>query len=272
VSDEASQRVVGLIAGNGQFPILFARSARRSGAKVVAIAHHGETDPALQAEVDELVWVYIGQLGHSADLLRERGVSEAAMVGGIGKLKAFRNARPDLRTLKMAAKLRHFNDDNLLKGIAELFEKEGVRIIPSTEFLQEVLAPSGPMTRERPSEEEESDVRLGREVAEAIGRADVGQTVVVHRGHVVAVEAAEGTDACIRRAAELAGPGIVVVKRCKPQQDRRFDLPAVGPRTIETLASVKGRVLAVDAGRTVVIDGERLVKLADEAGIAVVAG
>ncbi len=267
----ASQhRSVGLIAGNGQFPVLFARGARRAGVRVVAVAHRGETDPALEREVDVFQWVHIGQFGRMIDAFRSHGVHEAAMAGGIGKLKAFRNARPDLEALKIAASLRHFQDDGFLKAIAAAFERKGIRIIPSTEFLQEVLPQPGPLTARRLTAEEERDVELGRELAAAIGRADIGQTVVVRRGHVIAVEAAEGTDACIRRAGLLAGDGIVVVKRSKPGQDMRFDLPAVGPQTIRTMAAVKGSVLAIEAGRTVVIDAEELRRLAEKAGIAVV--
>ncbi len=265
-------RSVGLVAGNGRFPVLFARGARAAGVRVVAAAQRGETDPALEAEVDAFAWFHIGQFGRIADYLREHGAREAAMVGGIGKLKAFRNARPDLRTLKLAASIRSFNDDALLRAIAGFFEGEGVRIIPSTEFLSEIVAVAGALTRRAPSADEARDIALGREVAGAIGRADVGQTVVVRAGSVIAVEAAEGTDACIRRAGELAGEGIVVVKRCKPGQDERFDLPAIGPGTIDSIAAAKGRVLAIEAGRTIVIDAEELVRRADEAGVAVVAG
>ncbi|MFN7135754.1 MAG: LpxI family protein, partial [Myxococcales bacterium] len=194
------RKVVGLIAGNGQFPLLFARGARRAGVQVVAIGHRGETDPALAAEVERLEWVHIGQLGRILDVFRESGVRDAAMAGGIGKLKAFRSARPDLQALKLAASLRRFQDDGFLKAIASAFEAQGVRIIPSTEYLREVLPEPGPLSARALTAAERDDVELGREVARAIGRADVGQTVVVRRGTVIAVEAAEGTDACIRRA------------------------------------------------------------------------
>lgn len=262
---------VGLIAGNGAFPILFARGARKAGLRVVAAAHRDETEPALEAEVDELFWVRVGQIGRIAREFRARGVGEAAFAGGIGKLRAFGSARPDLSMMRALARLRHFNDDALLRSIARSFEEDGVRIIASTAYLTEVLAPAGALTRRSPTADEERDVALGREVAETLGRADVGQTVVTKGGNVIAVEAAEGTDACIRRAGELAGPGVVVVKRCKPRQDERFDLPAVGPRTVEVLTEVRGAVLAVEAGRTVVLEAERLVALADRARIAVVA-
>jgi DUF1009 family protein len=271
MSRATGARRVGLIAGNGIFPFLFARGARQQGVQVVAIAHRGETDPALEGEVDELHWVQLGQLGKMIDLFAARGVSEAAMAGGIGKLRAFRHARPDLTALRVAASLRNFNDDGLLKAIAGAFEGEGIRIIASTEFLREVLAAPGALTRRGLSSEDERDVALGREVAAALGRADVGQTVVTRKGHVIAVEAAEGTDACIRRAGELAGEGIVVVKRAKPQQDSRFDLPAIGPKTIEAIAAVKGAALAVEAGRTVVLEAAEVARRADSAGIAVVA-
>ena len=198
-------------------------------------------------------------------------MEQAAFAGGVGKLKAFASARPDLAMLRALARVRHFSDDALLRSIAQGFEELGVRIIPSTTYLADALAIAGVLSRRAPTAQEKRDIVLGREVAEALGRADVGQTVVAKAGHVIAVEAAEGTDACIRRAGELAGAGVVVVKRCKPRQDERFDLPAIGPATVEVLASIKGAALAVEAGKTVVLEPERLVEIADAAGIAVVA-
>ena len=262
-------RTIGLIAGNGRFPFLFAEGARQKGARVVVVAHRGETDPALEQAVSSFTWVYIGQFGKMVSAFRKHGVTEAAMAGGIGKLKAFKNARPDWKGLAVIARMRHFQDDGLLSGIAAAFEAEGIKIIPSTEFLADVLAPKGLLAGRGPTSDEQRDIELGREVATAIGRADLGQTVVVRRGIVIAVEAAEGTDACIRRAGELAGEGIVVVKRCKPGQDQRFDLPAVGPETVRTLAAAGGKVLAIEAGKTIVIDGAELSKLADALGISV---
>ncbi|MGC4113874.1 MAG: UDP-2,3-diacylglucosamine diphosphatase LpxI [Myxococcales bacterium] len=262
---------LGLIAGNGTFPFLFARGARREGHRVVVGALKGEADPKLEAEADELFWVGVGQLGKLLEGFKAHGVTEAAFAGGVGKLSAFRHARPDLKMLRALTRVKHFNDDALLRSIARVIEDEGIRVVPSTRYLAEALAKPGVMTRRQPTEDEEKDIALGREVAEAIGRADVGQTVAVKGGAVVAVEAAEGTDACIRRAGELAGKGVVVVKRCKPKQDERFDLPAVGPRTIDTLESVHGAVLAIEAGKTIVLEPEELVRRADKAGIAVVA-
>lgn len=262
---------VGLIAGNGVFPFLFAQGARKAGRRLVVAALEGEADPALAAEAAESFTVRVGQLGTIISEFRARGVGEVAFAGGVGKVRAFRNVLPDLTMVRTLARLRNFNDDALLRAIAQTLESHGLRVIPSTEFLAEVLAVAGVLTRRSPSEEERRDVALGREVAEALGRADVGQTVVVKAGNVIAVEAAEGTDACIRRAGELAGPGVVVVKRVKAGQDTRFDLPAVGPKTIDTLGAVQGAVLAIDAGRTLVLEAPELVRRADAAAIAVVA-
>jgi hypothetical protein len=263
--------VVGLIAGNGGFPRLFARGAHKAGFRVVAAAIRGEADPALESEVDELFWIGVGQIGKACDGLKRRGVTEAAFAGGVGKLKALRYARPDLAMLRAVARLRTLTDDALLRSIAQGFEEQGVHIIPSTKFLHEVLASAGVMTKRTPSDVERKDIELGREVAAALGRADVGQAVITKGGNVIAVEAAEGTDACIRRAGELAGPGVVVVKRAKPQQDERFDLPTVGLGTVEVLAQARGSVLAIEAGKTIVLDAEQLVRRADDAGIAVIA-
>lgn len=262
---------LGLIAGNGRFPFLFARGARKAGLRVVAAALHGEAEPELEAEVDELFWVHVGQIGKIVEGFRSHGVTEAAFAGGIGKLRAMRTARPDFAMIRAVAKLRRLSDDALLRAIAGAFEEQGIRIVPSTRFLQEVLAVPGVMTRRKPTPQEEKDIEIGREIAHEIGRADVGQTVVVKGGNVIAVEAAEGTDECIRRGGELAGPGIVVVKRCKPRQDERFDLPTVGPGTIETIANVRGAVLALEAGKTVVLEADRVAQLADAAKIAVIA-
>jgi DUF1009 family protein len=264
-------RAVGLIAGSGRFPFYFARGARRAGLRVVACAHEGETDPSLAHDVDSLTWVKVGQISRILDAFHREGVREAAMAGAIGKLRALRQARPDLKFLKALSSLRHLNDDGLLRALARAFEEDGIQIIHSTAYMKEVLAAKGPLSSRVPTAEELKDVALGWEVAHALGRADVGQTVVVRRGVVIAVEAAEGTDACICRAGELAGEGIVVVKRCKPLQDSRFDLPAVGPTTIETLAAAKGAVLAVEAEKTVVLDAVELVERADRHGIAVIA-
>lgn len=261
---------IGLIAGNGLLPHLFARAARARGLEVVAVAHKGEADPALEREVDQLHWVRLGQVDRIVRTLRKAGVARAVMAGGIGRVRAFTEARPDLGALRILARLRAVRDDALLRAIADYFERKGVTIVAPTDFLPEALCPEGHLAGPALSAAQERDVRLGFEVAGLLGRADVGQTVVVRDGHVLALEAVEGTDACIRRGGEVGGRGAVVVKRCKPGQDTRFDLPACGPRTVAVLREAGGKVLALEAGRTVLLDAPALFRDAAEAGISLV--
>jgi UDP-2,3-diacylglucosamine hydrolase len=259
---------IGLIAGGGRFPLLFAESARRAGHRVVAVAHRSETDPALAGAVDAITWVKLGQLGHLLQALRDGGATQSVMLGAITKRRFFADAMLDATGLKVLARIAIRSDDNLLRAIARFLEEEGVPITDPTPFLADRLAPEGVMGRHAPTEEELADARYGLELARGIGRLDLGQTVVVKDRVALAVEALEGTDACIRRGGELApSGGIVVVKAVKPQQDRRFDLPAVGPDTVDSMAAVKGRVLAVEAGATLVMDLERMVEKADRAGL-----
>jgi UDP-2,3-diacylglucosamine hydrolase len=261
---------IGLIAGNGALPRMFARAATGRGLAVIAVGHVNETDPGLAAEVERLDWVKVGQVARIERLLRDQGVTEAVLAGGFSRMRAVRQARPDLGFLRIAARLRSMRDDALLRGIAAEFESAGIRIVAPTELLREILAPEGHLAGPPLDAGQERDVALGEEVVALLGRADVGQTVVVKNGHVLALEAVEGTDACIRRGAGLGGPGVVVVKRSKPGQDERFDLPAVGPATLEVLREVRARVLAVEAGKTLLLEGDRLVSLANESGISVV--
>ena len=261
---------IGLIAGNGQLPFLFARAAREQGLSVIAVAHRGEADPALAAEVEQLSWVRLGQVDRIVRTLREAGCKRAVMAGGIGRVRAFTEVRPDLGAVRILAGLRAVRDDALLRAVAAYFEARGVTIVAPTDFLAHVLCPEGHLAGPRLDGAAQKDVALGVEVATLLGRADVGQTVVVRGGHVLALEAVEGTDEAIRRGGRLGGAGAVVVKRCKPGQDLRFDLPAVGPRTLEVMAEVDARVLALEAGRTVLLDAPGLFAAAKSAGITVV--
>lgn len=254
---------IGLIAGSGRLPLLFAQAAQRAGRTVVAVAHEGETDPALPAAA----WVKLGQLGRIVEILRGAGVSEAVFCGGIRKPKLF-DVRPDWLGLKALARLRSFGDDAALRAIALALEGEGVRIVSPLPLVPELLVPRGPLGQRQLSEEQRADALTGLAAARAVGQADIGQTVVVKRGVVLAVEAVEGTDACIARGGAL-GKGAVVVKARKPQQDDRFDVPAIGPRTIEACAAAGCAALAVEAGSTLVLDRAELAERADRAGIAV---
>ena len=261
---------IGLIAGNGRLPFLFASAARAQGLEVVAVAHRGEADPALASEVASLTWVRLGQVNRILRAFRDAGVSRAAMAGGIGRVRAFSEARPDLGAVRILSRLRSVRDDALLRAVADYFESHGVTIVAPTDWLAQALCPAGHLAGPPLHPAQEKDVALGREVATLLGQADVGQTVVVRQGHVLALEAVEGTDEAIRRGAKYGGAGAVVVKRCKPGQDLRFDLPAVGPRTLDVMKEVGATVLALEVGKTVLLDAPELFRKADTAGISLV--
>ena len=261
---------IGLIAGNGRFPIIFADNARRLGYRVSAVAHEGETEPELAGHVDRIHWIKIGQLNKLIKAFKEDGVHQAVMLGGIKKTHVFTTLRPDFRTLALATRLALWKDDDILRELAKELEREGIVICESTFGLEGILVEEGTLTARSPSEKEWEDIHYGWEVAHEIGRLDIGQCVVIKDRVVVAVEAVEGTDEAIKRGGVLVKEGAVVVKRSKPQQDLRFDLPAVGPRTIEVMALVKASVLAIEAGRTILLDREIMLDKARSARIAIV--
>jgi hypothetical protein len=258
---------IGLVAGSGRFPVLFARAASAAGRSVVAVGHEGETDPELERHVERLAWVKLGQLGRIAEVLREAGCREAVFCGGLRKVRLF-DLRPDWLGVKVLAGLRSFGDDAALRAIAGALEREGVRVTSPLPFVPDLLAPRGALGRRGLTDEQRSDAEVGFAVARSLGALDVGQTVVVKRGVVLAVEALEGTDACIARGGALAD-GAVVVKAFKPQQDPRFDLPAVGPQTIAAMQAARCAALALEAGKAVVLDRDAFAAAADRAGIAV---
>ena len=261
---------IGLIAGGGRFPLLFAESARRAGHRVVAAAHVNQTDPALERLVDGCTWVKLGQFGKVLEVLQAAGCTQVVMLGSIAKARFFRDAWLDGLGVQLVARLAVKSDDNLLRAIASALEERGLPVTDPSAFLQDRLAQEGVMGKRQPTEAQWADARYGLELARAIGRLDLGQTVVVKEQVAVAVEALEGTDACIRRGGELAKEGGVVVKAVKPQQDRRFDLPAVGPDTIDSMREAGCQVLAVEAGSTLVMDLDEMVRRADKAKIALV--
>lgn len=238
------------------------------GFSVVAVAHEGETAPALTDEVDDILWIRVGQIGKVISFLKKRGVKNTVMAGGIRKTRIF-DIRPDIRALTLLARLKEKKDDLLLRAFADELEREGIHVEESTRYLSTLLAEEGEWTRPLKKEEKE-DVRWGWRLAKQIGALDVGQCVVVRKGVILAVEAIEGTDAAIRRGGSLGKENAVVIKICKPQQDFRFDLPTIGPETIRTMKEVKAAVLAVETGKALVLDREVLLKEAQAAGIAVV--
>jgi DUF1009 family protein len=260
---------IGLIAGKGQFPLLFARAARRQGLEVVTVAHRQETDPALESLSHQCQWISVGQLGKLVRAFKEAGVTRAVMAGGVSRGRLFWDFRPDFKALNLIRRVGPGHDDRLLRAVAAELEKEGITIVSPLLYLEDLLARPGPLTRRRPSPQELQDISYGFEIAQALGRLDLGQCVVVRRQVVTALEAIEGTDDTIRRGGRLAGKGAVVVKVCKPGQDLRFDLPSVGAGTVEAMQEVEAQVLAVEAGKTLIFDREEMVSLADGAGIAV---
>ena len=259
-----------LIAGNGRFPFLAARGARRAGRRVVALAIREEAAPELEAEVDEIHWLSLGQLGKAIDTMHRAGAREAVMAGQVKHRQIFSGIVPDLKLMALLARLAFQNTDSLIGAVADALAREGITLLPSTAFLQDELATEGAMTRRAPSREERRDVEYGERVARALAGMDLGQTAVVKDRAAVALEAMEGTDETIRRAGRIAGPGTTVVKVSKPKQDMRFDVPVAGPGTLDAMREAGARVLALDAGRPLIIDRRDFLRGADEAGIAVV--
>ncbi|NKB81475.1 MAG: DUF1009 domain-containing protein [Nitrospirales bacterium] len=261
---------IGLIAGNGRFPIIFADNARRLGYQVVAVAYASETDAELEHHVDQVHWVKIGQLNQMITVFKHDNIQQVVMLGGIKKTHLFSRVRPDFRALALLKRLKALKDDEILRAIAHELESEGIQVRESTFGLQGILADEGVQTKRHPNHTEWKDIEYGWDILKTIGHLDIGQCVIIKDRVVIAVEAVEGTDDTIRRGGTLAQSGAVVIKRSKPQQDLRFDLPTVGPRTVEAMLAVKATVLAVEAKKTVLLDREELLEKADRAGIAVV--
>ncbi len=265
---------IGLIAGNGRFPFLALQGARGLGHDVTVVAVKEEAFPELETAARQagadLHWVSLGHLGKCIKVLKGAGVGQAIMAGQVKHAKLFSGIVPDLTLLSVLTKLRSRNTDALISAVADVLRKEGIDLLDSTAFLAPLLAKSGTLTRRAPSDEEADDFAFGYRMADAIAGLDIGQTIVVKDRAVVAVEAMEGTDAVIRRAGEIAGPGTRVVKVAKPNQDMRFDVPVVGVATIEAMTAAGATAITIDAGRTLVVDGDRVFALADEAGITVV--
>lgn len=266
---------LGLIAGNGRFPFLVLDAARRAGHDVTVIALREETFPdladlAARPPAAPLHWISLGQLGACVSLLQAAGVTRAVMAGQVRHTKLFADIVPDPTLLGVLLRLKARNTDALIAGVADVLRDHGIELLDSTAFLAPLLAGDGVLTRRRPTAEEQADLDFGYRVADAVAGLDIGQTIAVRSAAVVAVEAMEGTDAVILRAGQLAGAGVRVVKVAKPDQDMRFDVPVVGVSTIEAMRVAGATVLSVDAGKTLMIDGDAIVRTADEAGICIV--
>jgi UDP-2,3-diacylglucosamine hydrolase len=260
----------GLIAGNGRFPFLVLEGARSQGIDMAVIAIKEEADPELSKRTQRLHWVSLGELSKTIDLLHQEGVTQAVMAGQVKHNKIFSAIRPDWKLAKLLLALPKKNTDSLIGAVAKVLEDEGIRLVDSTVFLKPLLSEAGVLTRRAPSEEESADMAYGLGLARNIASMDIGQTVVVSGQACVAVEAMEGTDEAITRAARIAaGRSLVVIKVSKPKQDMRFDVPVVGLPTIGTMKTAGATALAIDAQRTLLFDREALIVAANEAGIAI---
>ena len=261
---------IGIIAGNGNFPFRFIEEARKHHSAIVAVCHIDETEPAVEKAVDQAVWVKVGELGKIISTFAESGVKEVAMVGGIARVKHFGQVKLDLRGAALMMKLRSTKDDVIMRGIADEMAKDGIEIIDCTRYLKSCLAREEVYTRLSPSQEQREDIAVGIEAIKAMSSQDIGQLVVVREGVVVAVEAVEGTNAAILRGGELGGSGTVVVKFAKPTQDMRFDVPTIGRKTIEIMMQAKAKVLALEAGRCLIMDQEEVIELANQNKISII--
>jgi DUF1009 family protein len=275
---------LGLIAGNGTFPLLLLDAARAQGAQVVVAAIREETSPLIENRGAVAVhWISLGELSKLIDTFKRAGVSTAIMAGQVKHKQIFSAIRPDWRLAKVLLSLGTRNTDSLIGAVAKVLEDEGIHLISSTSYLEPLLARPGILSRRGPTEAEQKDMEYGRHVARHLAQYDIGQTVVIAESACVAVEAMEGTDATILRAGEImqgAAHGgdsvlsrkLTVVKVAKPNQDMRFDVPVIGLKTIETMKQAGATCLAIDAGKCLFLDGKKIVQAADEAGIAIVAG
>ena len=260
----------GLIAGNGRFPFLVLEGARSQGIEMAVIALKEEASPELEKLAKRLHWVSLGELSKAIALMQQEGVKRAVMAGQVKHNKIFSAIRPDWKLAKLLFSLPRKNTDSLIGAVAKVFEEEGIQLVDSTIFLKPLLPEAGVLTRRAPTEHEAADMNYGLGVARHLAAMDIGQTVVIVDRACVAVEAMEGTDETIGRAARFAeGRPLVVVKVSKPEQDMRFDVPVVGLPTVEAMRQAGATALAIDAERTLLFDREKLIELADAAGIAI---
>ena len=260
----------GLIAGNGRFPFLVLEAARNLGIDMAVIGLREEASPELAMLTSRIHWVSLGELSRTLDLLHQEGVTHAVMAGQVKHNKIFSSIRPDWKLAKLLFSLPRKNTDSLIGAVARVLEGEGITLVDSTAFLKPLVPEPGLLTRRAPDERERADIAYGREIARKIAALDVGQTVVIRDRACVAVEAMEGTDETIERAARLTnGSPMVVVKVAKPRQDMRFDVPVVGLKTIEAMQRANATALAIDAGRTLLFDRQKLIEAAERAEIAI---
>lgn len=266
---------LGLIAGNGRFPFLVLEAARAAGHEVTIIALKEEAFPELEAEAAKapaaaIHRVSLGKLGTWVGLLEKAGATHALMAGQVKHTKLFSDIVPDMTALGLLARIATKNTDSIIGAVGDFLQERGIQLIDSTGFLTPLMAHEGVLTKRAPTADEQADLAFGYRMADVIAAHDIGQTIAVKASAVVAVEAMEGTDQVIARAGQLAGAGVVIVKVAKPNQDMRFDVPVVGVATVRAMQAAGARVLSVDAGKTLMIDGDAVTAAADAAGISIV--
>lgn len=278
----ANKEKLGLIAGNGRFPLLVLEAARARGLNVVVAAIQEETFPEIESHGAAAVhWMSLGELSKLIDTFKREGVTRAIMAGQVKHKQIFSSIKPDWRLAKLLLSLGSRNTDSLIGAVAKVLADEGITLLDSTSFLEPLLARGGVLTQRAPSDEERKNIAYGRAVARHLAQYDIGQTVVIAESACVAVEAMEGTDATIQRAGEIMrglegmastlSRALTVVKVAKPNQDMRFDVPVIGLSTIESMRAAGATCLAIDAGKCLLLDGERIAEAANAAGITIVA-
>jgi len=259
---------IGLVAGNGKFPVYFAKEASKKGIDIYSVLLEDEADRNIEGIVKNYIWLSPGKLSGILKFFKKNGIKEVVLAGQVKHRKLF-EIRPDVRAMKLLFSIKDRKADTILKALTDEFKKEGINILSSITFLEDKLVKEMVYTKKRPSRKDYEDIEFGYRIAKKIGEVDIGQTVVVKEKAVIAVEAMEGTDECIKRAGEITNE-FTVVKTAKPKQDLRFDVPVIGKRTIEVLIEAKGKVLAVEAGKTLFFDEEEAVDIADKNGIIIV--
>ncbi|MBI2871488.1 MAG: UDP-2,3-diacylglucosamine diphosphatase LpxI [Candidatus Omnitrophica bacterium] len=268
---KVAPKTIGLIAGNGQYPLIFAGKARERGHRVVAVAVRGETESGIEELADKVHWIEVTDLERLTEYLKSEGVTDVVMAGQIKHKKLFSGFKPDPALAFILATAPDKRADTLLKAVAKYLARKGLTLLSSKTYLSDLIPSRGVLTRRNPSPEQEADIRFGFELAKKVSALDVGQAVAVKAKAVVAVEAMEGTDDMIRRAFQVAGPGIVIVKVSKAKQDVRFDVPCIGLKTVQALADAQTGVLAIEAGETLILERERVLCEADTRGVCIVA-
>ncbi len=268
---------IGLIAGNGRFPILFAQGARENNVQVVAIGVEGETNPDIKQYVTALYWIKMAQLGKLIRILKQEGITKAVMAGGLTKSKMYSRFRlfkfrPDWRGIMLFyRKVRDRNDHTLLEAVAQELASDGIELLSSITFVPQLLAQKGCLTWRSPSQREMEDVEYGWPIAKELAHHQIGQSIVVKEKVVLAVEAIEGTDETLKRGGKLGRKAVVAIKVAKDNQDFRFDIPTIGPETVKTLKDAGVSCLAIEAGKTLILDKEEMVKFADRESISIIA-